>query len=224
MSDERKDDQLSRIQDQDATEAALEVSAAFASAVPWVGGAISNYLNGHATERKFRRVAEELKLLADDMKRVESDTAKQYVKTEEFEDLLDATMQSVANERIEQKRRLYRNFLANTAASPGEPWTEKRKFLRTIEELEPDHLVLLKALLQEPRKDLPPMAMGSVVATIRERAPQVVARLDELSRDLERMGLANVGQAGGTMTGQGAQNLSGRVTAYGQRFVSYVKD
>ena len=223
MADEDDSEQLARIQKHDAAEAVIEVSAAFANAVPWVGGAISNYLNGHATDRKFERVAEELKRLADDMKRVESDTARQYVKTEEFEDLLDVTMQKIAFERSEEKRRMYRSFLANTAASPGEPWSEKQKYLRTIEEVEPDHLVLLKSLLREPRKDLSPMAMGSVVSTIRERAPQIVSRLDELSRDLDRMGLAHIGQTGGMMTGHGAQDLRGRVTPYGQRFVSYLR-
>src|SRR5206468_11860789 len=88
-----KNEFLERIENRDASEAALEVSAAFASAAPWVGGAISNYMAGKANDRKFRRVADELKALADDMRRVASDTAREYVKTDEFEDLLDLTMQ-----------------------------------------------------------------------------------------------------------------------------------
>ncbi len=222
MADEKDDDAIARVERRDGTDTALEISAAFASAVPWVGGAVSNYIAGHANDRKFHRVAEELKKLADDMKRVESDTAKQYVKTEEFEDLLDLTMQKIALERSEQKRKMYRAFLANTAASPGEPWPEKQRFLRTLDDVEPDHVRLLKALLQEPRRDLGPMAFGSISGTIRERAPEIVPRLDQLVRDLDRMGLANVGQTGGMMTGHGAQDLRGRVTAYGQRFARYV--
>jgi phage-related tail protein len=222
MNDEKKSEELSRIESRDGTEVALEITAAFAGAAPWVGNAISNYLTGRATDRKFHRIAEELKRLAEDMKRVESETAKQYVRTDEFEDLLDLTMRKIADERSEAKRKMYRAFLANTAASPGEPWAEKQRMLRTLEEVEPEHVRLLKALIQEPRHDLAPMALGSVFSTIRERAPEIIGRLDELVRDLDRMGLANVGVTGGMMTGYGAQDLRGRVTSYGQRFVRYV--
>lgn len=76
---EKADDAIARIEQHDGADAALEVSAAFAAAAPWVGGAISNYLNGKVMDRKFRRVAEELKLLADDMARKESETARAYV-------------------------------------------------------------------------------------------------------------------------------------------------
>lgn len=219
--DEPKD-VAQRIDARDASEKALEVSAAFAGAVPWVGGAISNYLAGHATDRKFHRVAEELKALATALARVESDAAKQYVRTEEFEDLLDLTMRKLADERDERKRKMYRTFLVNTVANSQEPWNEKTKFLRTIENVEPDHVMLLGALLKEPDRNLPPMSFGSVIGTIRKRAPSVAGRLDELSRDLTRLGLAHIGETGGMMTGHGAEDLQGRVTTYGQRFARYL--
>jgi hypothetical protein len=222
MVDKKQDDAIARLENHDRTESALEIGAAVASAVPWLGGAISNYISGHANDRKFHRVGEELKKLADDMKRVESETARDYVKTDEFEDLLDLTMQKIAHERVEEKRKMYRAFLANTAASPGEPWPEKQKIVATLEAVQPEHLRLLKALLQEPRRDLSPMAIGSISGTIRERAPEIVPRLDELAQELERMGLASIGQTGGMMTGHGAQDLRGRVTPYGRRFAHYV--
>lgn len=222
MPDDEESDAISRINRRDPAEVALEISAAITGAVPWVGSAISNYLTGHATDRKFERVADELKKLAEDLKRVESDAAKDYVKTEEFEDLLDLTMQKIAHERSEEKRKLYRAFLANTAASPGEPWSEKQKFLRTLDEIQPEHVRLLKALLEEPRRDASLGPFGSVSGTIRQRAPEIGHRLDELVREVDRMGLANVGQTGGMMTGHGAQDLRGRVTPYGKRFAQYV--
>jgi hypothetical protein len=222
MPDDETSDALTRIEERDGTEVALEIAAAFASAAPWVGGPISNYMAGKANDRKFRRVADELKKLADDMRRVESDIAKQYVKTEEFEDLLEITMQNIAIERSEEKRKLYRAFLANTAASPGEPWAEKQRFLRTIEEIEPEHVRLLKALMQEPKLTPSTFGYGSVSQTLRTRAPEIANRIEDLSRELDRMGLTSVGQTGGIMTIQGAEDLRGRVMPYGQRFLQYV--
>ncbi len=222
MSEDKPLDALARIEERDGTEATLEIAAAFASAAPWVGGPISSYMVGKANDRKFRRVADELKKLADDMRRVESDTAKHYVKTEEFEDLLDVTMQKIATEQSETKRALYRAFLANTAASPGEPWAEKQRFLRTLEEIEPEHVRLLKALMQQPKVDLEPFGYGSVSQTLRRRAPEIANRIDDLARELDRMGLTSVGQTGGMMTANGAEDLRGRVMPYGQRFLQYV--
>lgn len=222
MGEEQNDDALARIEQRDSAEIALEVTAAFASAAPWVGGAISNYVAGKANDRKFRRVAEELKALADDMRRIESTVAKEYVKTDEFEDLLDVTMQKIATERSEEKRRLYRAFLANTAASPGEPWPEKQRFLRTLEEVQPEHIQLLKAVMQQPKQDPVPFGFGSASQTLRSRAPEIAGRIDELARDLDRMDLTSLGQLGGMMTAHGAEDLRGRATAYGQRFFRYV--
>jgi len=224
MADEPEEpkDVVARIDEQDVKERTLEISAAFASAVPWVGGAISNYLTGHANDRKFHRVADELKALAKDLARVESEAAKRFVRTDEFEDLLDLTMRKLADERDERKRKMYRTFLVNTVGAPEEPWNEKTKYLRTIDDVEPDHVTLLGALLKEPDRNLPPMSFGSVSSTIRKRAPVVAGRLNELSRDLDRLGLAHIGETGGMMTGHGAEDLRGRVTPYGQRFARYL--
>lgn len=222
MPEDETSDALTRIEERDGTEAALEIAAAFASVAPWVGGPISNYVTGKASDRKFRRVADELKKLADDMHRVDSETARQYVKTDEFEDLLEVTMQKIAIERSEEKRKLYRAFLANTAASPGEPWTEKQRFLRTIEELEPEHIRLLKALMEEPNPNPASFGFGSMSQTLRKRAPEIANRIEDLARELDRMGVTSVGQTGGMMTAQGAEDLRGRVMPYGQRLLKYV--
>lgn len=131
-------------------------------------------------------------------------------------------MQKMAVERSDEKRKLYRAFLANTAASPGESWPEKQRLLRTLEEVEPEHVRFLKALMQEPRRDVSMMGIGSASQTMRGRAPEIAGRMDDLARDLDRLGITSVGHLGGLMTAHGAEDLRGRVTAYGQRFVRFV--
>jgi len=47
---------------------ALEISATIASAVPWIGGPVSNVLSGIAVNRRFERVEEILNGLANELK------------------------------------------------------------------------------------------------------------------------------------------------------------
>ena len=68
---------------------ALAISAFVSSAIPWIGGPVSNVLGGMLTERKIDRVKEVLTGITEDFKNFKSDVSEEYVRTEEFEDLLD---------------------------------------------------------------------------------------------------------------------------------------
>src|SRR5258706_1793709 len=110
---------------------------------PWLGGAIAGVLGGITTDRKINRVNEVIRGLAENLRDLESAASKEFVKTEEFEDLLEQTLRQVAAERNDDKRRMYRDFLVGVIRSPGEPYDEQRRFLRTLEELQSDHLRVL---------------------------------------------------------------------------------
>jgi hypothetical protein len=69
-------------------------------------------------------VREVISGLALRLANLQSTLADEYVRGDEFEDLLDQTLRRVANERHESKRRLYREFLVaaiTTPAPPGKP-------------------------------------------------------------------------------------------------------
>lgn len=133
-----------------AGESALDVAAIITNIIPWVGGAVAAVLSGASYGRKLGRVREVLSGVAQDLRTLESRTSEAYVQTEDFEELLERILRQAADERNEGKRDMYRAFLADAIASPGGPFDEQIRFLRTLEELQPDHLRILKALNAPP--------------------------------------------------------------------------
>src|SRR5713226_6248336 len=89
------------------SETALDALAVLVSVVPWIGSPISNIVSGISTGRKIARVREVLLRLAHDLAGFESEAAKAYVKTDEFEELVERTVRQAADERSNEKRRVY---------------------------------------------------------------------------------------------------------------------
>jgi hypothetical protein len=216
-----EDDSKGLVPDSDPKILALEVVAFVTSGVPYLGGPISNILSGVATARKLNRVQEVLKILAEDLKGFKSETTDRYVKTEDFEELLERTLRQVADERSEEKRRLYAAFLRDDIKSPTRTYDENMRFLRIMEQLQLDHLLVLKALGAEPEAN--PGMMGSPNQTLSKRLPHMnETYISELVSELNDMRITNLGNLKVMMTGHGAADLRHSITPYGRRFVAYL--
>ena len=202
-------------------ETALDIAAFVGSAIPWIGGPVSNVLSGLSLGRKLSRVREVLEGLTTELADFKAEASENYVKTEEFEELLEQTLKRVAEERNEEKRQIYRNFLTDAIESPGEPYDEQIRFLRILEELQPDHLRLLRALSQVPNTN--PGMMGSPNQTLRRRLPEFGEdRITDLVAQLNDLRVTNLTSLKVMMTTQGAEDLRHSMTAYGKRFLSYI--
>jgi hypothetical protein len=205
-------------------ETALDVTAAVASIVPWVGGPIGAVLTGMSQTRKINRVREVLVNMAHQIKDIDTDVSQNYVKTEDFEELLEKTLRQAAEERNEEKRRAYAAFLANDIKSPGRPYDEKIRILRTLEEIQADHIRVLKVLLQEPDPNIEKTSsIGAISQTLQRQLPDMSSEaITDLARQLTDMRLAELGSLNTMMTARGAEDLRSRVTEYGRRFVQYI--
>ena len=207
MADEGKE----LIQAPTKVETALDIASLVGSAVPWIGGPVSNVLSGMSFGRKLGRVREVLEGVAADLAEFKSAVSEEYVRTEEFEDLLEQALRRASEERSEEKRRMYRAFLSDAIEAPGESYDDQLRLLRTFEELQPDHLGVLKVMSQEPGSD--PGMMGSPVQTLRERLPEFDdARIEDLVSQLNDMRITNLGSLKVMMTGRGAADLRHVVT------------
>jgi hypothetical protein len=150
-----------------------------------------------------------------------SEVSEKYVKTEDFEELLEQTLKRVADERNEEKREVYRVFITEAIESPGESYDEQIRFLRTLEELQPDHLRVLRALSQSP--DPNPGMMGSPNQTLRRRLTELEeARISDLISQLNDLRVTNLTSLKVMMTGLGAEDLRHSITLYGQRLLRYI--
>jgi hypothetical protein len=128
-------------------EGVIDTVAALVAATPILGGAISSTLSGMAADRRFeqvRGVILDLESRLDDLSAEQGD----YIRSEDFEDLFRETLRRVENERNEAKRHLYRDFLLGTIHDPGGDYDERLRILRALEQLQPDHIAVLRAMDQ----------------------------------------------------------------------------
>lgn len=213
--------------DDDAARDYLDLAAIFTSAIPVLGGAVSNVLGGWSQNRRFQRIREVLEQLDRSLRQVRESIREDYIRSDEFEDLLDQTLRRVAAERHEAKRRLYAAFLAGAVTNPGEPYHEKLRILRTLEELQPDHIRIIRTLLQAPPSDVMSGSTGSILDTLtrrlqgmtRDRIIDLVSQLSDELRliDTDKRRLQTI------MTAHGAADLRGLFTPYGRRLVAYIR-
>jgi len=202
-------------------ETALDVAAFIGSFVPWIGGPVSNVLGGMSLGRKLGRIREVLESLSEDLSELKSKESENYVKTEEFEDLLEQTLKRAGEERNKEKRHLYKEFLTDAIESPGESYDDQLRLLRTFEQISPDHIRVLKAIAQEP--DPNAGMMGSPIQTLRERLPKLdEERIEGLVTQLNDMRITNLSSLKVIMTGRGAADLRSVTTEYGKRILKYI--
>jgi len=118
---------------------------------------------------------------------------------------------------------MYAALLADDIRSPGLSYDDKVRFLRTLEALQPAHLAVLKALSAEPHPN--PGITGSPNETLCKRLPQMdEAHIFELITQLNGIGVTNLQSPKAMMTGHGAEDLRHSITAYGYRFLKYLRE
>jgi hypothetical protein len=205
-------------------ENALDVAAAVASLAPWVGGPVSVVLSGMSFSRKLERVKDVLTHMAQDIRDVKEEASHKYVRSDDFEEILEKTIRQVADERNEVKRKAYASFLANTIRSPGQSYDELLRILRIMQELQPDHIRILKALMEEPDENTN-IYIGSISGTLQKRLPDMnQERIEDLCQQLTDMRVASLDNINAMMTGRGAEELRGRVTSYGKSIIRYIQN
>ncbi len=207
----------------------VETTALLSTLIPIFGGFISNILNGVVAGRRRQRVLESLSEIVIWLENVDfrvSDSAKEYIRTEDFEELLTETLERVSREHNEERRRLYGLFLVGSITSPEEPYDDQLRFLKTIDELQRAHLIVLRAYAEEP--DPNPGRTGTITQTLTKRIGNQInldgSMLSEFVVHLHRLDLISDGTIGGTMTGVGAEQLDSRITGYGKRFMAFLAD
>ena len=202
---------------------ALAISAFVSSAVPWIGGPVSNVISGLVTERKIDRVREVLTSLTEDLQNFRSDVSEEYVLTEEFEDLLDETLRRVARERSEEKRNLYRGFLRIAVTIPENGTYDRQiQILQLLDQVTLGHMTILKALSQPPG-DPNNMMTGSPMNSLQKRINNLSR--EEIQEHIEQtnaLRLTNITSLMTMMTATGAEDLRHNVTALGQGLLNYV--
>ena len=207
----------------DKTDTAISVASGIASAVPWLGGVVSNVLSGYGQTRKLNRVQEVLDDLADRLTGFESEVSRDYVRTEDFEELLEHTLRRVADERDSEVRKLYVDFIHKTIVEPSEDYDADMEVLTRIERLRAVDVVVLHAMLEEPSQEELNRLMGSPMQSLGKRTgldPDTIQAAIENTDDLRMTNLTGSLQT--MMTARGAATLQDAVTELGKRVLGYI--
>ena len=195
----------------DDKEKIMDVASFVLSAVPWIGGPVSNVLGGISTGRKIQRVNDFLHEFSEDLRDFKSEVSEEYVKTEDFEDLLEQTLRRTSEERSEEKRKILKSFLVEAVKRPREQYDDQLRFLKLLENIYGDHVKVLQALMETPEQN--PVMMGSPSQTLSERLPDMNGdRIKDLVQQLNDLRVTDLQSLNATMTGSGAQDLRHSVT------------
>jgi hypothetical protein len=215
-------DPVDAMDEPDAIQTALEIGELAVGFVPEFGGALSALIGGAANRRRNQKVKHVLKELSHRVAKVHESINRDYIKSEDFEDLLDVTLQQASSEKNEEKRRAYAAFLANDMVSANGSYSQKLKILRTLEIIEIPHLSLIRAAMQKPT-ETPPVLGGSFLQTLRNRLPRWGdQQIRFIASEVEGMKLAQFGELATMVTGYNSIDLRGTLTPYGQRFMEYL--
>lgn len=120
-----------------------------------------------------------------------------------------------------ETRELHRYVLTYAVTDIGETYDEQLLFLRTLEQLQLNHLLILRALTQQPAKALG--VMSSPAQTLSKRlSPMDTSLISELVSQLSDFRIINLPNMETVMTGQGAEDLQHSITPYGHRLLQFI--
>lgn len=201
-----------------------ELAALVTSAAPWIGGPVAEIIGGVATNLKIKRVTQFIKEVLARAEALHTQAAEEFVRSEDFVDILDKTSAAVADERNEEKRTLFSNYILNNMARPEISYDFRLKCLRLLSELDTRHLDLLRALLQPPTNQELSKSISAPITTIQSRAPRIRDALAAIIHETNTLGLTSIKDQylNTNMTGDGAAKLHHAVTQLGNDFLAFI--
>lgn len=210
------------IPQEDSNDKLIEAISLVSSAIPGIGGPLSNILSGSITKRRIERITEFLNDLAGNFDHLKEDINEEYIKGDEFEEILEQTLLKAAEERNEEKRRMFRTYLINSMKIFDDGYDEKIRILRLMEQLQVAHILVIKAILKEPDPNFHGFS-GSIGNTLIKRISSLSRdQIYDLANQLQDMRLTKLANLNTMMTASGAEDLRSGLTPFGAKVVKYI--
>lgn len=201
-----------------------ELVAIVSSAAPWIGGPVAEIIGGAATNLKIQRVTQFVKDVLDHVEALHTKATEEFVRSEDFVDILEKTAQAVADERQEKKRDLFANYILNNISHPEISYDRRLKCLQLLKQVDTRHIDLLMVLLRRPTPQESSMSMSAPSTTIERRAPHLRDNLTAIIHETNTLGLTSIrdNYLNMNMTGGGAANLGHAVTPLGNELLMFI--
>lgn len=214
---------LTSLRERDAVILAGEAVASF---VPGVGGVVALALE-QVRQRRDRRVAEFIVDLAEALQTLTERVDRDFVRSAEYANLLERSLDEVARARQSAKRAHYAAAMARAACVQRPADDEMALFMDTLDELLPVHLRLLAGISSGPKDVSAPneyftvgtAAWAAITAALPGMDTAVIQRCWE---DLAAHGLVE-SLVNVTADVRTATALPHAITAFGLRFLRFIE-
>jgi len=212
-------------------ETKLQVASIALSAVPWVGGVLSNAANHYVSERKNKRLNDFLFELATDLESVKGRIDSAIINCDDLENLVENIFSNVSESIYQEKIYAFRSILLNFVLSQGSNYNEAAEITELIHRWQDRHIIILKILSNPRTAD---RQMGNVVGdevgfttTIGRILKKLLpewddAQIERTWADLYKEGIVKSPNTNSGISDLGIKQLEYRLTEFGNKIVSYL--
>jgi len=217
-----------------AGDAAQQVVRAAVSAIPVVGGPVSELLNALVTPVLDKRRRQWMEEVADALRKLEGEHRLKIDDLQDNEQFVDSVLQAtqVALRTSQQEKRdALRNALLNSVLPDAPPASLQHMFMNWIEDFTSWHIRILK-LMDSPVTNTKALGkvplnapMGALAHVLENAYPQLRGNrsfYDQVWSDLWARGLVNTQELSGMMTGHGLNEQ--RTSGVGRQFISFISE
>lgn len=206
-----------------------QAAGKLAQLLPGVGGLLGAYIDDNLNQKRTQRLDTLLQSLVHDLSQARRKMNTEFIKSSDLPELFGEIIPQVQKERNEEKQRYYKNILRGAILSEDiDPYDTSMKYVRTLEELQPVHIAVLRAVAIElPQEELwqKDYGGGFMINTLEERVPNTPkSQFPEIIEDLNRARVTDfrIDSLELCMSGSSAANLRTRMTKYGIAFVEFI--
>ena len=201
-----------------ARDHALAIGLAALSAVPIAGGTLATLISEYVPRQKQVRLVRFVEELGERMRAEQDRVDQEFVRTEEFQTMVEDVLDRVQQRRNEDKFQYWADLIAGVARADRPPRADRDRLVETLDRLRLSHLRLLH-IVATTTKGRPDLYAGGISDTLTWKMPDTP--IGEIRRDWDDLARESVlgGYPSGVMTASGAGNLAAHVTPYGQQFI-----
>ena len=222
MTDADLTERADHLDDITAVDHALVVGIAALNAIPYIGGVVATFISEYVPRRKQARLVGFVQDLGRQFEAERERIDDEFVKSSEFDRMAEDVLERVQQVKNEKKLGYWAALLAGVATKDRPSPTDRERMIETLDGLRPWNLRLLH-VIATTRHGAPDLHMGGVMDTLTWKLPDVSE--DDIRRDWADLARFDLVQSypSGTMTAEGAGNLTVRQTNYGHEFVRLLR-
>lgn len=210
-----------------------EVAALALNAVPVVGGIISDIANSFIRSRQNKRLNRFLLDLSSDLQNVKNQIEVNRINSEEYQNVVEDIFDKASSCRQQNKLDAFRALFINITFADKPNYDEALEIASLIDRWQDRHILLLKILDNPQEANIKAGnvfrndsgSFGSINQSLRMLL--LAWSEDQIYRTWQDLYDAKIHTTNGTktmMSGSGVQVLENRLSDYGKKVVSYIRN